>query len=133
MSSSRGLVALAVVAGAFSVLLIVQVFLAGLGVFQSPTAFETHRNFGYGISFVSFAMLVIAIVGRTGRTLIGLSALAVAQMFLQSVFVAFRTSQPAIAALHPVNGFLLLLVALWIARTAWQRRRVPGVAADVRG
>ena len=40
---------LAIVAGLFAALLIVQVFLAGLGVFDSPTAFATHRDFGYMI------------------------------------------------------------------------------------
>ena len=36
--------ALAVVAWLFAALLVVQVFLAGLGVFDSPTAFATHER-----------------------------------------------------------------------------------------
>jgi hypothetical protein len=38
------------------------------------------------------------------------------------VFVVPRTSNPAIAALHPVNGFLILLVALVLARESWAMR-----------
>lgn len=41
---------------------------------------------------------------------------------LQSVYVAMRTSAPAVAALHPVNGFLILLLALLIARDSWAAR-----------
>ena len=43
-------------------------------------------------------------------------------VILQSVFVAMRTSTPAIAALHPVNGFLILLVAILLARESWAMR-----------
>lgn len=42
---------------------------------------------------------------------------------LQSVFVALRTDMPAIAALHPLNGFLILLVALILGRAAWKDRQ----------
>ena len=38
-----------------------------------------------------------------------------------------RESTPAIAALHPVNGFLILLIAVWLARDAWRRWQVPRV------
>jgi len=46
---------------------------------------------------------------------------------LQSVFVAFRTSAPVIAALHPVNAVAIFTAALWIARSSasWQRSSVP--------
>ncbi len=37
---------------------------------------------------------------------------------LQSVFVA----SPAVAALHPVNGFLIVLVAILLARESWGMR-----------
>jgi hypothetical protein len=66
-------------------------------------------------------MLVLAVVGRTGRRLIGLAALTLVQMALQSVFVVLREDAPAVAALHPVNGVLLLLVTIVIARAAWAR------------
>lgn len=39
------------------------------------------------------------------------------QVTLQSVFVLMRAESPAVAALHPVNGFLILLVTWIIART----------------
>ena len=108
--------------------LLVQVFLAGMGVFDGPERFETHRNFGYLFGWLTLVMVIIAAVGRLGRRLIGLSVLALVQFFLQSVFILFREHQPAIAALHPVNGVLLLVVAIAIGRLALAGRRAAAAA-----
>ena len=122
--------ALALVAAAFAACIVVQVFLAGLGVFDGPAAFITHRNFGYIIGWLTVVMLVLAVAGRAGRRLIGLSALTLVQMALQSVFVVLRQDAPAVAALHPVNGVLLLLVTVVIARSAWASRSAGSAAAE---
>ena len=114
--------ALAVVAWLLVACLLVQVFLAGMGVFDGPERFETHRNFGYLFGWLTLVMVIIAAVGRLGRLLIGLSALTLVQFFLQSIFILFREDQPAIAALHPVNGVLLLVVTIAIARLAMAGR-----------
>lgn len=114
--------ALAVVASLFAVCILVQVFLAGLGVFDDPGAFITHRDFGYLIGLLTVVMLALAIAGRVGRQTIGLAALTLLQMALQSVFVLVREDAPAVAALHTVNGVLLLVVTLVIARSAWAAR-----------
>src|SRR4026209_1368387 len=120
--------ALAVVAWLFAACIVVQVFMAGMGVFDGPERFETHRNFGYLFGWLTLVMVIIAAVGRLGRRLIGLSVLALVQFFLQSVFILFREDQPAIAALHPVNGPLLLAVSIAIGRIAWAGRRAAAAA-----
>ena len=120
--------ALAVVAWLFAACILVQVFLAGMGVFDGPGQFETHRNFGYLFGWLTLVMVIIAAVGRLGRVLIGLSLLALVQFALQSVFILFREDLPAIAALHPVNGVLLLVVAIAIGRRAWAGRRAATAA-----
>jgi mercuric ion transport protein len=116
-------VALVLVAG-----LVVQVFLAGLGVFDDPASFVTHRNFGYLLGWFTLAMLVLALLGRERRLVVGLTVLVLVQFTLQSVFVALRTTYPAVAALHPVNGFLLLVVGIAIARLSWVARHEPAGA-----
>jgi len=122
---------LAIVAGLFAVLIIVQVFLAGLGVFDSPSAFATHRDFGYTIGLLILPIIILALVGRAPKGLVGLTILIAVQMTLQSVFVAMRESNPAVAALHPVNGVLMLLVTIVVARWAWAIRDAPDpVPAD---
>jgi hypothetical protein len=112
---------LPIVAWLFVACSIVQVFLAGLGVFENPARFAAHRDFGYTLSALFLVLIVLAIVGRMGRRVIGLTLLLLIMFLLQSVFVAFRTSQPMIAALHPVNGFLIILVGIVLAREGRRR------------
>jgi mercuric ion transport protein len=104
------------------VALVVQVWLAGRGVFESPTVFITHRDFGYMLSIFPVVLLVLGLLGGMGRRAAIMAALILGLMILQSVFVVMRTSNPAIAALHPVNGFLILLIAIVLARESWAMR-----------
>jgi Family of unknown function (DUF6220) len=112
----------AVIAWLLVAALVVQVWLAGRGVFESPGIFATHRDVGYAISLFPILLLVLGFLGGTGRRAAIMAALIFALIILQSVFVVMRTSSPAIAALHPVNGFLILLVALILARESWAMR-----------
>jgi mercuric ion transport protein len=125
MARSVARSALPIVAGLFVACGLVQVFLAGLGVFSDPASFITHREFGYLLGWFTLAILILALVGRERRLVVGLSILLLVQFTLQSVFVALRADMPAIAALHPVNGFLILVVGLLIARLSWLARREP--------
>lgn len=112
-----------VVAGLFVACGVLQVFLAGIGVFDLRVGFDGHRNFGYLFGWLTIILLVLALAGRLGRTLVGLSVLLIAQFALQSVFVLFRADAPAIAALHPVNGFAILAVGVIATRISWAARR----------
>jgi cytochrome b561 len=100
--------------------LFLQVFLAGMGVFSSETEFATHRDVGFTLTLLPAVLIVTALVGRLGRWQAAVAAVMLGQFILQSILVAMRDSSPAIAALHPVNGVLVLLFALWLARDAWQ-------------
>src|SRR5262245_12070904 len=100
--------ALPIVAAVFVACCLLQVFLAGLGVFDDPRSFVTHREFGYLLGWFTLVMLILALLGREPRRIVGLCVLVLIQFTLQSVFVALRVDYPAVAALHPVNGFLIL-------------------------
>lgn len=94
---------------------VVQVFLAGMGVFGGA-GYDAHRTFGYVFGWLTLALLVLAIVGRMGRaTIIGASALLVL-FALQSLFVALRADVPWAAALHPVNALAIFFVAWHLVR-----------------
>ena len=117
----------------FAACAVVQVFLAGLGVFVGPDRFALHRDFGYTIGLLLLVVVVAAILGRLGRRQIGFAALLIVLFTLQSVFVALRESAPEVAALHPVNGFLIIAVAFVSGRealVAWRSRARTGTAAD---
>ena len=91
-----------VVAGLFVACAIIQVFLAGLGVFDDPSSFITHRNFGYVIGWLTLVLLVVALVGRMPRRFVGLAVLLLVLFSLQSVFVArCRGVPPTQRLLHP--------------------------------
>jgi cytochrome b561 len=117
------------VSGVFVACALLQVFLAGLGVFDNPASFLTHRDFGYTIGMLTLVILVLALVGRQPRSVVGLSALLLVQFALQSILVLQRGSNNAIAALHPVNGFLILLVAVAVTRLAWAASRTAAEPA----
>ena len=110
--------------------LLVQVFLAGMGVFDSSSAFATHRDFGYTLTLLPVVLIVTSLVGGFGRMQAIAGAVMFGQFILQSVLVLQREAVPAIAALHPVNGFLILLIAVWLARDAWRRWQVPADQAS---
>ena len=117
-----------VVAVLFVVGLIAQVWLAGRGVFEPPTMFDTHRSLGYTLSLFTIALLVLGLLGGMGRRPAILAVVIFVLFILQSVFVVMRDSQPAVAALHPVNGFLILFLAIVLARDSWMMRTAPATA-----
>jgi hypothetical protein len=107
-----------VVAWVFVACTVVQVFLAGLGVFAGYSNFYTHRDFGYAFGLLTLVLIVLAVVGRLPRRMVLGSVLLLVLFALQSAFIAFRTESPGIAALHPVNGFLIALLAVWLGLRA---------------
>lgn len=110
----------------FAACSVIQVFLAGLGVFVGPDRFALHRDFGYTFGLLLLVVIVAAIVGRLGRRQILYAIVLMVLFTLQSVFVAMRATAPEIAALHPVNGVLIIGVAFFSGREAWAAWRARG-------
>jgi hypothetical protein len=89
---------------------VVQFFLAGLGVFAGD--FQMHVELGYTILFLMLLMLVIAVVARLPWKTLGLTALLPVLVFLQSLFIeAWTNGLGDIAALHVVNGLAIFSLA----------------------
>lgn len=118
-----------VVSALFVACVVLQLFLAGLGVFESASAFFTHRDFGYAFGWLALLMLILAIVGRLPRRQVLLVLGIIVAFAFQSVFIALRTDAPFIAALHPLNGVLILLLGLEVTRHAWATRGTASVRA----
>lgn len=110
----------AAVASLFAACSIVQVYLAGLGVFADPGSFLTHRDFGYIFGLLTLVLIVLALLGRLPRLFLGTSVLLLVLFALQSVFVVMREDWPTVAALHPVNGFAIAGMGVGLA---WMSRR----------
>ncbi|MEO7294545.1 MAG: DUF6220 domain-containing protein [Candidatus Limnocylindria bacterium] len=105
-----------------------QVFLAGLGVFAGASNFATHRDTGYLLQVLPFVMLITAALGRLGRRQIITAGVIFLLFFVQSILLLFRDGSPAVAALHPVNGFVIVYLAIDAARRAWEQRRAGATA-----
>jgi hypothetical protein len=102
--------------------LVVQVWLAGRGVFDTSVGFALHRDVGYTIGLIPIVLLVLGLLGGMGRRAAILAVAMFVLVIAQSFLVFQRVSNPSIAALHPVNGFLILLLAIVLARDSWQMR-----------
>ena len=98
-----------------------QVFFAGMGAFGADWSY--HVTLAHFLEPLPLLMIPAAFVGRLPWTLkllpLGLVILIGAQYALAHAVV------PA-AALHPVNGFLILLTSLFIARRVWAAVRRKG-------
>ncbi len=100
---------------------VLQFFLAGLGVFE-VNEFGPHAITGLLLVLASLILLIVAIVAAATRSLtwgrVGLAALLFVLMILQAALViVWRGGAPGvIAALHPVNALLLLIVGYTLAR-----------------
>ena len=103
-----------VVAWAFVAAILVQVFFAGLGIFTQTSYWVVHRDFGYWIGILPFAMLILAPLGRLPRRAIIFGAVLFVLYFLQTTLPVIR-DPPFIAAFHTVVALLLFGLAAMTA------------------
>jgi hypothetical protein len=101
--------------------LLLQVFFAGMGAFGADWSY--HVTFVHFLEPLPLLMVPAAFVGRLPWALkllpLGIVLLIGAQYALAHATV------PA-AALHPVNGFLILLTSFFIVRRSWAAVRRKG-------
>lgn len=106
-------IAFAILAWLLIACVAVQVYLAGIGVFEGR--WSDHLNFVHIFEYVPIIMLILSLTGRMRHRVRWLSFAAFAMIWLQYAFVEMDT--PAVQALHPVNGMLIfgvaVLLALW--------------------
>lgn len=116
MSATRwARIGYSLVAWLFAIGVVIQVYLAGQGLFVTGGNFELHRNWGYLFGVLTIVLIVLALAGRMPRRVVLASIVLLVLMALQSVLVLIRADQPNIAALHPVNGFLIVLLGFLVA------------------
>jgi hypothetical protein len=102
--------------------IVVQVFLAGLGIFGAES-FSAHEGFGWTLHTAAIVVFLLALLGpRTGRA-IGLGFGFLALMTIQIMLVGARDDTPGLAALHPVLALFVLGLAVYIGMPLVSRRR----------
>jgi hypothetical protein len=106
--------------------LVVQVFLAGAALTElgGTGDFRFHEDFGYSVlGILTLTVLLTAVAARSERRDVGTAFAVLLLYVVQTSLPGFRASQPALAALHPVNALLLFALSAWYARRAWTMRR----------
>ena len=114
----------------FTLGVIVQFFLAGLGVFRiqdgaSGSHFDhvwgPHRALGNVLFIVALLVLVAALVARLGRTQVLLGLVLALLVFLQSILA--NNGPSWIRAFHPVVAVLILALAGSFTGRLWREHR----------
>lgn len=111
-------VAYLVLAWAFLVGVVVQVFFIGLGLFAGSQNLELHVTLGWILHLSPILVLLAAVLARAGRSRI-LAALGLALVvFVVPILATLRAGLPLVAALHPVGALLVFWLAIVVARGA---------------
>jgi len=114
----------------FAAGVLVQGYLAGaaMGQLGGSGDFSIHLAVGYTLGIVALAVLLLALIGRVPRSQVGWSGLLLILYVVQTSLPFLRTDTPAIAALHPVNAMVLLVLAIVVAVRG---RRLLGGATSI--
>ena len=117
-----------VFAWAFLVAVVVQFFLAGLGVLGGESI-EAHRQWGFVVlHLLPILMMMAAVAGRMGRVVIGASFGLVILVFLQPLFAAPDLDPPWLRSFHVLNALLIVALGYYLARRGSEATRITGVA-----
>jgi hypothetical protein len=110
---------------------VVQVFLAGLGIFGAES-FDAHEGFGWTLHTIAILLFLLALIGpRTARA-IGMGFGMLALMTVQILLVQLRDDTPWVAAFHPVLALFVLGLAAHVGMPAISRRRAASAPGPAR-
>jgi hypothetical protein len=106
----------------FLAALVVQTFLAGVGLFGAGDM-EAHILVGWFLHLPVALILVAALVARVGRPTIWWVLALFVSGVVQPLLPGFRGDLPWLAALHPLNAIILTVVAVKLAIDTLPRLR----------
>jgi hypothetical protein len=97
----------------------IQIILIGFAYFNAiPSSY--HGYSGLLLEVMALLLLVVALIGRMGAKLIGLSLLLLVLLGGQGFFVHSPDLAPLVRGLHPVFGITAMLLARYLAGQAPQ-------------
>ena len=115
--------------GLFALIAFFQPFTFGLGYFGASDGFDLHEVMGGGVAHgITLLALIAALVSpdrrRDAPWALGLLVLVTIQISLVSA-----RDDAAVAALHPLLGVTVLLMAVWMHMLARRASGAPAAAA----
>ena len=108
--------------------IMVQVFLAGVGMFGPEKSFADHRNLGWILHLGPVLLLVVGAVARVGRRTMWWTVALFLSVAVQPFLPGLRDDIPWAAALHPVNAMLIFWLTLSVGLRALALVRAPSNA-----
>jgi hypothetical protein len=114
------------------VAIVAQPFLIGLFLFGAVTTPALHQGVGYALFEVGIPLLLItALLARLPRNELLLTLLLMVDIFVQILLVNLRDTSSVLAAFHPLNAFVLLLIAIVVVQHDRSLLRArPATAAE---
>jgi len=95
--------------------LVLQFYLAGAAMF-GVVPLQPHRTLGHLLTVAVLLLVVLALVARPGRRLVGLTVLLASLTVVQVLLPSLRTGLPWVAAFHVVVAVGLTALAAAVAR-----------------
>ena len=107
----------------------IQFLLAGLGLLGGESL-EPHRQWGFIVlHLIPILMLIAAIVGRMGRTVIVLTVVLFLLVFLQPLFADPELHPQWLRSLHVLNALFIFALGYHLAQRGTKTvRAIPGAA-----
>jgi len=121
------------------VMVVLQIGFAGYGAFYATEklsdegstitdktfedGFGLHIGFGYLVFLAGVVLLILGLIAGVGRWRLGKHGLLALLLFVQIQLAWIGGGVPAIGALHPLNAFLILGLAIAIVWEGWNARK----------
>ncbi len=110
---------------------VVQIFLAGRGVFgihgtaslDDQKSLNAHRDLGEIIGIGTIVVFLLALLIWDKRLIVWTFVLALLAEIVQHATALPK--HPWVAGFHPVSGVAILGISAYLAHSAWAKRRAP--------
>lgn len=110
--------------------IVAQPLLIGLFLFGALRTPDLHAAVGYTVFELGLPLLLIAaLIARLPRDETLFTMLLIGDVFVQILLVNLRDVSSVLAALHPLNAFALLLIAITVVKRDRVLLREPETAA----
>ena len=110
--------ALMALAWLFMIFVFIQFFLGGLIVFAGEDS-GPHETVGYPVLHIlPILMIVMAVVGKMGKKLIGMTVALLVLIFIQPIWAALETDSEWINAIHVPFALVIAALGYHVAEAA---------------
>jgi hypothetical protein len=114
--------------------IVAQPFLIGLFLFGAVHNSDLHTAVGYSLFEFGLPLLLItALLARLPKTERSFTLLLIGDLFVQILLVNMRDASAVLAALHPLNAFALLLIAITVVKRDRVLLREPKTSTEAAG